>query len=98
VDEHVEAEPLLDRDRLGDPLADERVVALLIERAGPQVAPRGADVGGLRERPDRGRGERGQRHPLALERAPLGRRRGAHVAVRPDRGHARPHRRVVGAG
>ena len=63
-----------------------------------QVAARGADLVGLRERADRRRGQLGQREARALERAgarPPGAPRSWSASVS-GRG-ARAHRRVVGA-
>ena len=77
MDQHVQADLLLEPDGAGDFLAAERLVLLGRPLALLQGRPGLADLGRLRERADRGGGQRaaGERLPLGL--APLGERRRA---------------------
>ena len=71
VDEHVEADLLLEGDHLVDLAADERAVGGVVELALAQLAARGADLLGLRVGADRRRRQLRQAEALGLRRAAL---------------------------
>ena len=94
VHQHVQPELCLDSERAGDLVRDERIVLLGRELPIVELAPRRPHLGGLRERPDRGRREEGQGDLLLPAR--LVRRPPPHVLFR-HTGRAPLHRRVMDA-
>jgi hypothetical protein len=95
VDEHVQPDPLLEPDHPLDLGPDRGVVAGLVQVAGAQGRPGRAQLGGLRERPDRGRRQERQVEALALEPGPFRGGLGAAGGGLRDRGGLRPHGRVA---
>ncbi len=83
VDEHVEADLLLEGDHLVDLAADELVVGGLVELAFAQLAAGGADRVGLRVGADRRGRQLGQAEALRLQRPPLAEGRGPLVVASP---------------
>src|SRR5829696_9374194 len=94
VNEHVEAEALLNLDHSGDLALEEALVALVVEFSLAERAPGSANLRSLGKGADRCRGQLGQGAALALDRAPRVYRRRAVVVLRRQGPDALAHRGI----
>jgi len=85
VDQHVQADVLLQRNHAVDLGPHDRLVGTGVDAPGPVIGAGPADLAGLRERPDRGGGQHGQAVGLRFPADGVG-AAGRAVSQRPQPG------------